>query len=454
LQSFLKEADEKAEKLSNEIFELRRRIGSMSAEPERLPPRSDRGRQGTPNKSSTPRKEKEKDARRGSSVAETLQDYDNQLAVISKFDEKIVKFEELLSRMKADLYGSVESAERINKSVAAVDPPKRGVPIITSNVQLVPPRPIPKRARVSQEEPELFSDLETWTEVTNRRSKRKQIRIAVNDSVEPTGVAARTGVDRFGGRPQSSPALGSARRRAPRNAAVAIKADGLSYAEIIKQAREKVNLKDIGIINPRRAASGGVIIEISGLEGAVKADSLASRLRDAISDNAVVSRPVVKADLRVSGFDESVIKDEIITTLTEIGDCLASDVRVGSFRPMRNGLCMTWVQCLLSAALRILRRGKVNLGWSVARVDLMKARPVQCFKCWHFGHVRNNCNSPSDRTGNCFKCGDTNHNSYTCTANPRCVTCADLGFPTDHCLGSSACSAMAEGQGGNRGRIK
>jgi len=109
---------------------------------------------------------------------------------------KKVKFEELLSRMKADLYGSVESvAERINKSVAAVDPPKRGVPIITSNVQLVPPRPIPERARVSQEEPELFSDLETWTEVTNRRSKRKQVRIAVNDdSVEPTGVAARTGV--------------------------------------------------------------------------------------------------------------------------------------------------------------------------------------------------------------------------------------------------------------------
>jgi len=362
--------------------------------------------------------------------------------------------------MKADLYGSVESvAERINKSVTAVDPPKRGVPIITSNVQLVPPRPIPERARVSQEEPELFSDLESWTEVTNRRSKRKQVRIAAkDDSVEPTGVTDRTGVDRFGGRPQPPSALGGARRRAPRNAAVAIKAnsDGLSYAEIIKQAREKVNLKDIGIINPRmrRAANGGVIIEISGPEGVVKADSLASRLRDAIGDNAVVSRPVVKADLRVSGFDESVIKDKIIITLIEFGDCLASDVRVGSFRPMRNGLCMTWVQCPLSAALKILRRGKVNLGWSVARVDLMKARPVQCFKCWHFGHVRNNCNSPSDRTGNCFKCGNTNHNSYTCTANPRCVICADLGYPTDHRLGSSACSAMAGGQGENRGRTK
>jgi len=90
----------------------------------------------------------------------------------------------------------------------------------------------------------------------------------------------------------------------------------------------------------RRAANGGVIIEISGPKGAVKADTLASRLREAIDNNAVVSRPVMKADLRISGFDEFVLKDEIITVMTEFGDYLASDVRVSSFRPMRNGLMM------------------------------------------------------------------------------------------------------------------
>jgi len=91
--------------------------------------------------------------------------------------------------------------------------------------------------------------------------------------------------------------------------------------------------------------------------------------------------------------------------LTEFGECLASDVRVGPFRAMRNSLNIVWMQCPFSTALKISRRGKVNLGWSVARVELMKARPIQCFKCWHFGHVRNNCDSPTDRTGHCFKCG-------------------------------------------------
>jgi len=72
-----------------------------------------------------------------------------------------------------------------------------------------------------------------------------------------------------------------------------------------------------------RAANGSVLIEISGPEGA---DSLALRLREVIGDNAIVSRPVMKADIRITGFDESVIKDEIIIVVTKFGNCLASDV--------------------------------------------------------------------------------------------------------------------------------
>jgi len=204
----------------------------------------------------------------------------------------------------------------------------------------------------------------------------------------------------------------------------------------------------------RRAANGGIIIEIAGPEGANKADTLASRLREVIGGSAVVSRPIVKADLKISGFDESVIKDEIITALTELGDCLASDVRVGSFRPMRNGLIMTWVQCPLSAALKISRQGKLNLGWSSARVELMKAKPTQCFRCWHFGHVRNNCESASDRIGCCFRCGDANHNSYTCVASPYCVICADYGYESSHRLGSPACLAMVRGPNRDRKQSK
>jgi len=177
----------------------------------------------------------------------------------------------------------------------------------------------------------------------------------------------------------------------------------------------------------RRAANSGVIIEMTGPEGALKADSLASRLREVIGSNALVSRPVVKADIKISGFDDSVIKDELITLITEIGNCLASDVRIGQFRSIKNGLNMVWVQCPLPAVIKLSRKARINVGWLVARIEMMRARPVQCFKCWHFGHVRNTCSSSEDRTGNCFKCGNPNHNSYNCLSESYCVICADLG---------------------------
>jgi len=253
----------------------------MSAEPERIPSLSSKGRQVTPARLNTPKKDKV--TRRESSVVDTLKSYDDQLEVIPKFNERIVKFEELLHKMKTDLYGLVESmTEKINKTIVQADLPKRGVPRIISDIQLVPPRSTPGQAQIAQDESEPFSDLESWSEVTNKKNKRRQVRIAAGLDLGPPDVAARPAATEKSveGRPNPPSNSSNMCRRAPRNAAVAIKAnsDGLSYADVIKQAREKVSLKDIGIVNPRmrRAANGGVIIEIGGPEGTVKADTLAS----------------------------------------------------------------------------------------------------------------------------------------------------------------------------------
>jgi len=42
-----------------------------------------------------------------------------------------------------------------------------------------------------------------------------------------------------------------------------------------------------------------VIIEISGPEGVIKVNTLSSRLRKVIGENATVSRPVVKTDVQI-----------------------------------------------------------------------------------------------------------------------------------------------------------
>jgi len=232
------------------------------------------------------------------------------------------RFEELLAQMRGDLYGSMEVlTERIRKTASVVDPSKRDAPRIISDVQLVPPCIVFSRDFANPNWTEEASDLEPWTEVTTRR-KKKSVKLETPANSE-TGLVSMT-VDKSNTNNRQRPQLaGNVRRRPPKNAAVTIKvgSDGPSYAEIIKRAREGVDLKQLGIQNPRmrRAANGGVLIEISGPERTVKADSLAIRLREVIGGDATVSRPTVKADIRVSSFNDSVIKDELIAVVTDVG---------------------------------------------------------------------------------------------------------------------------------------
>lgn len=81
------------------------------------------------------------------------------------------------------------------------------------------------------------------------------------------------------------------------------------------------------------------------------------------------------------------------------------------------------------------------------RADLLKARPVQCFRCWKFGHVRFACKEAADRTGHCFRCGKLGHRSSECSAAPHCVICAEVNLPSDHRLGSIKCSAHPDWTG-------
>lgn len=84
--------------------------------------------------------------------------------------------------------------------------------------------------------------------------------------------------------------------------AVAIKGDeGFSYAEALKKARTEISLKEIGIkmTKIRRAANGGIIIEIPGVENNEKANTLARKLKQVLPDEARITRPNIKGELRV-----------------------------------------------------------------------------------------------------------------------------------------------------------
>lgn len=96
-------------------------------------------------------------------------------------------------------------------------------------------------------------------------------------------------------------------RRILRASVVNIKRDehGPSYAQILKEAREKVDLKEIGINESRiRWTSGGsLLIEVLGFDRDIKADFLANRLRTVLEGKAAISRPTASGELRLWGLD-------------------------------------------------------------------------------------------------------------------------------------------------------
>jgi len=80
-----------------------------------------------------------------------------------------------------------------------------------------------------------------------------------------------------------------------------------------------------------------------------------------------------------------------------------------------HGMQSVWARCPLTAAFRLAEIGSVDeLEWSVIRIELLRARPTQCYKCWHYGHVRSNCRSSQDRSGHCFGCGADDHSIREC----------------------------------------
>lgn len=106
--------------------------------------------------------------------------------------------------------------------------------------------------------------------------------------------------------------------------------------------------------------------------------------------------------------------------------CVPRDIKISEIAKMRDGMGIAWVHCPLDLATRIASAGSVNLGWTMVRVELLRKKPVQCFRCWRFSHVRNNCRSAVDRTGLCFRCGKGGHAVRNCVELSRCAVCAEM----------------------------
>lgn len=357
----------------------------------------------------------------------------------------------------------VRSVDEPLSGTSAPPPAGRRGPRIVSDTQVVPPRSEASCEGPGVPVPALGDG--SWAQAvkSGRRSRGGTRRSELSRLPLPSVHAPLPTISRFdadhrgGGNVSDGLAVKSAvsmsrssakkrkTRRAPKTAVVSIRRDpaGPSYAYLLRKAREGVALNELDISGTRIrwSANGAALIEISGQDKSQKAELLAAKISEVLTDEAVVTRPVAIGELYIRGFDESIDVWDITNAIGNIGGCSFNSITIGTINRIANGLCSVWSRCPLTAAIKIAEHGNLRMGWSLARVMLQQARPIQCFRCWGYGHVSGKCESEIDRSDACFRCGKRGHPASGCSAAPFCAVCSRTGLSDDHRMGSKSCQS-------------
>ncbi|KAI8425460.1 hypothetical protein MSG28_007205 [Choristoneura fumiferana] len=226
----------------------------------------------------------------------------------------------------------------------------------------------------------------------------------------------------------------------PRTAAVVLtikEGATMSYSEVLVKARTSIKLADVGLesVKVRTTMTGSKMLEVGGENPDASADRLAEKLRAAVGDSVDVTRPTKLAELKISGMDETVSREEIAGVLAAIGRCTPEVVKVGTIRAGPWGQASALIRCPAVAAKAIAKEGKVVLGWSTATIKPVEALPMRCYKCMALGHTRALCPSEADHGAKCFRCGKEGHLAAACEATPKCAVCAQAGRSHAHVMG-------------------
>ncbi|XP_032688370.1 uncharacterized protein LOC116852285 [Odontomachus brunneus] len=233
---------------------------------------------------------------------------------------------------------------------------------------------------------------ETWSTVVGRKKGRKP---APLPPPAPSGAAKkRRGNSYPAGQTPSGgkkPTKGNKLRPCKTTAITVICPEG-KYAEALRTVKSRVSLEELGIsaVKNRRAVTGALILEIPGPDGDQKANTLAEKMKAALADQegVRVDRSVKKADFRVRDLEDSVTQEKVSATMASVAECEAVMVKVGPISRSPRGLGTTRVTAPMAVVKKVVSSGRLRVGWGLARVELLAARSLTCFRCLEEGHTR------------------------------------------------------------------
>lgn len=275
----------------------------------------------------------------------------------------------------------------------------------------------------------------TWTEVV-RKKKGKS-------------AQSSTG-ERASKKPTRPP-----RQRRPNNEAVIVTpAEGTTFVDVLKKAKEGISLKELGVDvkTVRQSRAGDLLIEVPRGNGS---GVLATKLKEVLGPVAEVRQLLPTMTLVIMDLDETVeeaqLAEELASSATELlSSGEESAVKAPSFTVKRissigRGLRRGVVQVPIDLGAVLLKAGRVRVGWVRCRVREMSP-VVRCYRCHGIGHKSFTCKHPADLKGFCMRCGSEGHLASDCKASAICTACKFLVEEADvsHWPGSERCKAAKQ----------
>ncbi|XP_011858653.1 PREDICTED: uncharacterized protein LOC105556182 [Vollenhovia emeryi] len=331
---------------------------------------------------------------------------DDPMDTVKNLENLIVRCEGIKATLPTVRSERKQDADKPSKAADSHDgnaqPKPRVVAVEAVNVQIkrtrTPQRAAKKdgREETAKQKQALASQpaprtADSWVEVVKRGSRRNaatQPAALQKPTTLPKKTQGLQGKETKGGTDKPTPqsaktvATKTARRRNPRTQAVVLTAPPTLYGECMGQLKAQIKLEDYGIqgVKPRRSMIGALVFEIPGEGAKDKAVALSDKMKSVLvnREGVKVTRPQKMAELRIKDLDDSISEEEVRGVVAREAECDPTDVRVGKIRVAPNGLGTAWVQCPLTEAKKVSAKRRIRIGWVIARVEILEARPLVC----------------------------------------------------------------------------
>ena len=190
-----------------------------------------------------------------------------------------------------------------------------------------------------------------------------------------------------------------------------------------------------------KTQSGNMLITLLK-ENMDKGQALQKAIAEVLKEEAQVICKGPQETMEIHDVDDITTKDDIVAALQkEAGDTSEIPVELIKIRKAHRGTQVATVTLPVATAQKLLDgNGKIRIGWVNCRIKEIK-RPIQCFKCWHFGHHGFQCESKVNRSNLWIRC-----RQEVCKNPVKCALCAEKQITenTAHYAGNRRCPVLQE----------